>query len=160
MNNYFIIISIIILVILFFFEKNEQFNIYNFNEPYFIKDNKYGYYLLVDSNLNVYWDKSFTNSGNILFNDPLSESTYVPIKRSTDYGDTITYLYTQGEKILFNQYNNSNPMLLFNNKTMNISTVINNEPQYLIINQNGSYQFTQNQSLASVFLIVPVNTKL
>jgi len=160
MNINFIIICLIILVILFFFKNSEKFNIYNFNQPYFIKERKFGYYLLVDSNYNVYWDKSFSNSANLLFDNPLSENTYVPIQKFTDYADNVSYLYIQNETLNFTQYNNSNPMLLYNNNNNTITTVLNNLPEFLIINADGSFKFTTDTTIASKFDIVQFNTQV
>jgi len=157
MNIIFILICIIILVSLYFHKFYENFDVYNFNQPYYIKDKKYGYFLLVDSNLQVYWDYSFSNMGTILFNNPTTENQYIPIQKSIQYGSTTDYLYSQGEKLNFTPYNYNNQPLFFDKNSSTIQSFKNNVPNYLIINQNGSFVFTLDQSKASTFVIITKN---
>ena len=46
MNLNFIILCLCILIILELVKTKENFNVYNFNQPYYFKENFYGFYLM------------------------------------------------------------------------------------------------------------------
>jgi len=139
------------LIILYFYNSRENYNNSNWTQPYYIRENKFGYYLLVDSNLNVYWNKSFNNNGSLLFLDPLSKNNNIPINKNIKYGDVTTYLYSEGSNLIFHPRIDNNLLLTYNKTTGNIQTIINNIPNYLTINQNGSFIWNSDPLNASVF---------
>ena len=159
MNWNFIIICIILLIILYFYNFRENYNILNWTQPYYLRENKFGYYLLSDSNLNVFWNKSF-NNGSLLFLDPLSQNNNIPIKKQTKYGDVTNYLYSEGSNLIFNPYTSNNLLITYNKTNGNIQTIINNIPNYLTINENGSFTWNSNPLNSSVFTIIPNNSIL
>lgn len=161
MNYNFIILCLCILIILQYIKTKENFDIYNFNQPYYIKDNQYGYYLLIDLNLNVQWNYSYSNSGTPLFYNPLQKNNnYMTIERSLSYGNEITFLYLKGNKLEFIEYNTQYIMLLLDEKLMKLVAIINDMPNYLIVNEDGTYTFTTDTKKGSSFTMVPINSKI
>lgn len=150
------LILFIILLIFYFLNYRENYDLYNFNQPYYIKDNKYGYFLLIDKNYNVNWNKSFSNKGGILFRDPLVNSEYIEIKNKINNSDTVNNIYIEGNKLLLN-HNLKKPKLLFDVVNNIITSFIGNNIYYLIINKDGSFNLTVDRSKASHLTLITDN---